>query len=212
VSLSHETMLDLMAYADGEADADVSARIEKLLVDDAEARDVLAAMTGPVAEVGAFVAREAEAHAMRSGADTIANAVMGTIAKAHVPTVSSLDAARGRREARGRTAVVIAAMVAIAAGVFFYVRSTGDDTSGVSPMASMGPSEAVPASASAEAHEPREPDGVVANAEPPEVTIKSTTSHDVSVLVVPAVEAAANANGNPASVIVWVGDNPGGKN
>jgi hypothetical protein len=52
----------------------------------------------------------------------------------------------------------------------------------------------------------------MANAEPPEVTIKSTTSHDVSVLVVPAVAAAANANGNPASVIVWVGDNPGGKN
>jgi hypothetical protein len=207
MSLSHETMLDLMAYADGEADAEVSARVEKLLVESAEARDVVAAMTGPVAEVGAFVAREADAHAVRAGADTIVDAVMEKVAKANV---SSLDAARARREERTRTAVVIAAMVAIAAGVFFYVRSTSDPTPGASlALSGMAPSEAVPPSVSS-SNEP--PEGVVANAEPPEVTIKSTTSHDVSVLVVPAVQAAANANGNPASVIVWVGDNPGGKN
>jgi hypothetical protein len=211
MSLSHETMLDLMAYTDGEADAEVSARVEKLLEESAEARDFVTVMTGAVAEVGAFVAREADAHAMRAGADTIANAVMDKIATANV---SSLDAARAKRDTTGRTTIVLGAILAIAAGVVLYVRSTGDSDTGVSPMASMGPSESVPLLAASSSGQPQEgaPEGVVANAEPPEVTIKSTTSHDVSVLVVPAVEAAANANGNPASVIVWVGDNPGGKN
>jgi hypothetical protein len=206
MSLSHKTMLDLMAYADGEADPEVAARIEKLLEVSAEARGVVAAMAGPVAAVGAFVAREADARATRAGADTIANAVMDKIAPADV---SSLDAARAKRDARGRTALAIGAIVAIAAGVLIYARNAGDPTPGDSPMASMAPSESVPLMASSPV-EP--PEGVVANAEPPEVTIKSTTSHDVSVLVVPAVEAAANANGSPASVIVWIGDNPGGKN
>jgi hypothetical protein len=212
MSLSHETMLDLMAYADGEADAEVTARVEKLVAESAEARDFVAAMVGAVAEVAAFVARESDAHAARAGADTIANAVMNAVSTAGpAANVASLDAARGRRDARGRAALIVAAMVAIAAGVFFYVRSTSDSGPSVSPMANIAPSEAVPASASAGGQEGG-PEGVMANAEPPEVTIKSTTSHDVSVLVVPAVQAAANANGNPASVIVWVGDNPGGKN
>jgi len=211
MSLSHETMLDLMAYADGETDAEVSARIEKLLDESAEARDVVAAMKGPVSAVGEHIAREAEARSVRAGGDSIADAVMAKIAPANV---TSLAAAREKRDGRGRTALVIGAIVAIAAGVVIYARSASDRAPGDSPMASMAPSESVPAQVtSPPAMSSAEPlEGVMANAEPPEVTIKSTTSHDVSVLVVPAVAAAANANGNPASVIVWVGDNPGGKN
>jgi hypothetical protein len=210
MSLSQETMLDLMAYADGELDESDVARVEKLLEESDEARRVLEGMTGELAAgVSEWVAHSQDERAAKAGADSIADAVMSR-AVAGGATVASLEDARKKREVRTRVAIAVAAIAAVAAAVFLYVGGDKGASLGepAAPVASGGPTptQIAPPPAPMPLPLPSEqsPEQVAAGGPPPEVTIESTTSHDVSVTVVPA---AANMNG-AASVIVWIGDDP----
>jgi len=78
MSLSHETLLELMSLADGELDGPDKERVERLLESDDEARQVVASLRGD--EVGAWLAETMDRRAGASGADGVADAVMASIA------------------------------------------------------------------------------------------------------------------------------------
>ena len=208
MKLSEETLLRLMAYADDELDAAERAEIEALLAKSEEARAVLAGMTG--SPVGEWVARSQEERAVAAAADSLAASVMAKVAQEGKP-LGDLEEARRRRELRGRVAMGLAAVAALAAGLFLYVRTDNAPTvpapSGPIASATQPPAQPAPLTSV----EPPIDTAVAANAanaEPPEVTVESTTSHDVSVFVIPET-AGATANLNTAaSVIVWIGDDP----
>ena len=213
MSLSSEKMMLLMALADGELDGDELAEAEALVVSNDEARAVVEAMRGPAsAAIGEWVASSQVERAIAGGAESIAGTVMQRIAAEAKPKVASLDAARDRRDARLKAAAFVVAVASLAAGVFFYV---GSDKvlppPGPAPIASGSPPAPVTV--------PMPSPSALASADPapaevpspgPEVTIESSTSHDVTVFTVPAsIGAAVNT---PGSVIVWIGDDkPQGK-
>ena len=205
MSLSHDQVLQLMAYADDELEGDERAAVEALIATDDDARCVVAAMSGSA--VNEWVARVHEERAVAAGADSIADAVMARVASdgGSSANVSSLAAMRERRARRMQTGGAIVAIAAIAAGVFFYVGSQPGPTHAPGgPLASMAPSEpdtAQPPAASAE----REQVAQAAGTGTVQVNDIDSPSHDVSVYEVPAAAAAANMN-SAASVIIWIGD------
>jgi anti-sigma-K factor RskA len=127
MSLSRETMLELMAYADGELDAADAARIEALIAKDEDARRVVESFGGSIDGDDTFAALltpSFEAAADAANVDAIADAVMTRIAgEAMQPKVASINAARAKRAARVRATFAIGAAFAIAASAFFIVRS-----------------------------------------------------------------------------------------
>jgi hypothetical protein len=213
MSLSHDQVLQLMAYADDELDGDERAAVEALLARDEDARGVVVAMSGSaVSAVGEWVARTHEDRAVAAGADSIADAVMARVAesatradgvRAEPRELSSLDAARERRARRMQTGGALIAIAAMAAGVLFYVGSQSGPTQATGgPLASMAPSEpetARPPTPSAD------PEQVAVGAGTVQVNEIDSPSHDVSVYEIPAAAAAANMN-SAASVIIWIGD------
>jgi len=78
MSLSHETLLELMSLADGELEGPDKERVERLLESDDEARRVVASLRGD--EVGVWLAETMDRRAGASGADGVADAVMASIA------------------------------------------------------------------------------------------------------------------------------------
>ncbi len=78
MSLSHETLLELMSLADGELEGSDKERVERLVASDDEARQIVASLRG--AEVGTWLAETMDQRAAASGADGIADAVMVAIA------------------------------------------------------------------------------------------------------------------------------------
>ena len=208
MSLSHEQVLQLMAYADDELEGDERAAVEALLATDDDARCVVAAMSGSA--VSEWVARAHEERAVAAGADSIADAVMARVASddgSHA-NVSSLDAMRERRARRMQAGGTIAAIAAIAAGVFFYVGSQSGPTHAPGgPLASMAPSEPETAQPPAPSAERVDPEQVAQASGTGTVQVNEidSPSHDVSVYEVPAAAAAANVN-SAASVIIWIGD------
>lgn len=224
MSLSSDKMMLLMALADGELDGDERAEAETLIATNDEARTVVDALRGPASEALAdWVATSQLEHADRAiaaGAESIAGTVMQRIADdaKRGANVSSLDAARKSRlarDARLKVSAFVVAVATLAAGVFFYVGSehAGPLAPPSAPVAS-APTPPAPVTV------PMPSPSALANADPsqtpdvpspgPEVTIESSTSHDVTVFHVPAsIGAAVNT---PGSVIVWIGDDkPQGK-
>ena len=208
MSLSHDQVLQLMAYADDELVGDERAAVEALIATDDDARCVVAAMRGSA--VSEWVARVHEERAVAAGADSIADAVMARVASdgGSSANVSSLDAMRERRARQMQTGGAIVAIAAIAAGVFFYMGSRSGPTHAPSgPLASMASSEAEavePPVASAEHVDPEQV-AQAAGTGTVQVNDIDSPSHDVSVYEVPAAAAAANMN-SAASVIIWIGD------
>jgi hypothetical protein len=214
VSLSAEQMTLIMALADDELDGDERAQAEELVATSADARKVYEAMSGPVVgAVGEWVATSQIDRAVAASADSITASVMAAIAN-EPPKVSSLDAARARRDARLKAAALVVAAASMAAGVFFFF-----GTDKVTPPP--GPAPVASNTAAPPVTVPMPSPSALATADPapsapdepsagPEVTVESTTSHDVSVFHVPAsIGAAVNT---PGSVIVWIGDDkPEGK-
>ncbi len=224
-SLSPDKMMLLMALADGELDGNERAEAEALVATNEEARRVVEALGGPVAEaLGDWVATSQVERAVAAGAESIAGTVMQRIAEDARPKVSSLDAARARRDARLKASAFVVAVASLAAGVFFYVGSE-KAIAPPAPIAS-APVGVSPVSPSAPVTVPMPSPSALATAEPlfnwgddpapgaagpgPEITVESTSSHDVSIFHVPAsIGAAMNT---PGSVIVWIGDDkPEGK-
>ncbi len=224
MSLSPDKTMLLMALADGELEGDERAEAETLVATNEEARSVVEALRGPASEALAdWVATsqlERADRAIAAGAESIAGTVMQRIADdaKRGANVSSLDAARRSRQARDarlKVSAVVVAVATLAAGVFFYVGSehAGPLAPPSAPVAS-APTPPAPVTV------PMPSPSALANADPsqapdvpspgPEVTIESSTSHDVTVFHVPAsIGAAVNT---PGSVIVWIGDDkPQGK-
>jgi hypothetical protein len=209
MSLPKETLIDLMALADGELEGDALEQAERLMAGSDEARLIVEAMRAP--GLGALLD---EVMTERAGAaDGIADAVMGKLAQAGQAGASEeggvvrlADArARGRRTGP-RTQLVAGALtaLALAAGVAIYVRSNQDSGDLHSPVASVG-NPAVdmqpPPSTLAQAARPRQ-DVEVDQVESP---------HDITVFSIPlggAAAAAANP-ANPSSVVIMIEDDPG---
>lgn len=213
MSLSHETVLELMSLADGELEGDDKDRVEKLVASSEEARQVLESMRR--AEVGAWLSATMDERAARGGADGIADAVMSAVEggrdsglqKASPPNGAMRDGvvsiARGRARKSSRLQMALsaaAAGLALAAAVALYVRAGSDPTADHAPVASVG----VPPVDSVAAQAP--PSGGV------EVNEIDAPSRGVSVFEIPVGAAAAVASPERASsVVVWVDDDPGSK-
>ena len=206
MSLSREAMLELMAYADGELDAEAHARVEELLRTSEEARGVLDAM-GTLGEV---VREGVEARAGESAvADGIADGVMEAIAR----ETNVADGGAGEnvvplaeaRRARGGMATAAIAVLALAAGALFLVRGKAP-----APVASEVPLEPTPSAiAVPSATEPEAPAPVAqAQAEETGVDLEEahSTRNKVNVFFVPSPSSPSAA----ASVVVWIDDRHGG--
>jgi hypothetical protein len=214
MSLSRETMTELMALADGELDGEARERAEKLAAGNPEARRVVDAMRSPV--LGVWLAEAMDPQ--MTAADGIADAVMGKIDAARrdagIEGVVRLSDARARRSGvtRGQVAAV-AGFLALAATIFLYMRNDREGTDSVAPVASavappaVAPSVEVqaapPASAMAQApHLPQGGQGV-------EVDEIDSPAHDVTVFEIPAGGMAAAASGGaPPSVVIMIEDEP----
>jgi len=183
VSLSRETMMDLMAFADGELEGEDRARVERLVAENSEARSVVDAMRSPA--IGEWL--EGEMAERAAAADGIAGAVM-----AKLP-------ARGPARGRSPVAVIsIGAALALAAGVALILRSRGESSESHAPVASVElPSVDTQVLPIVAAQRPTQ--GV-------EVDEVDSPSRGISVFEIPVPgAAAANANG-PSSVVIMIED------
>jgi hypothetical protein len=221
MSLSHDTVLEIMSLADGELEGDDKDRVERLVASSDEARQVLESLRR--AEVGTWLAESADQRSARSGADGIADAVMSTLEKSpkgaeakaaktmpsgsrHDAGVVSLASGRTRKSSRVQRAVSVgAAALALAAAVALYVRAGTDGTADHAPVASV----------SIPPVDFQVPSATVAQAQPAggvEVNEIDAPSRGVSVFEIPVGAAAAIASPpGPSSVVVWVDDDPGPK-
>jgi hypothetical protein len=213
MSLSLETMTELMALADGELEGEARERAEKLASESEEARRVVDAMRAPV--LGAWLAEGMEERT--AAADGIADAVIAKIDAARrdagIAGVVRLSDARARRSGvtRGQIAAV-AGFLALAATIFLYMHNDRDGADSVAPVASfvptaVAPSTEVPAAAPASAlaqapHVQQGGQGV-------EVDEIDSPAHDVTVFEIPAGGMAAAASGGaPPSVVIMIEDEP----
>jgi hypothetical protein len=204
MSLSHETMLELMSLADGELEGADKERVEGLVATNDEARRVVESLRG--AEVGDWLSGAMDERAVRGGADRIADEVMTAIARpSEASGVASLSEHRARRSSRvpvlGASA---AAVLALAAAAILYLHGGAPRPGEQAPVASVGTPHLdfqVPSAAVAQATGPQA--GAPAGVEVNEI---DAPSRGVSVFEIPGTAAAAVA-GSP-SVVVWVEDDP----
>jgi anti-sigma factor RsiW len=206
MSLPHDTMIDLMAYADGELEGDARARIEELVRTSDEARRVLDAM-GVLGEV---VREGVDARADAAAVDEIADEVIAKIERGEptvkgtriVVPIAKAQASRGR----GGVAAVVA-VLALAAAAFLVLRYGTP-----APVAENTPHELPPSlqpTAPSSTEAPSVPAPVVAEADEQGVDLEevSSTKNKVNVFFMPSGVSA----GAVASVVVWIDDRHGGK-
>jgi anti-sigma factor RsiW len=196
MSLSAETMLELMAYADGELEGDDLARIETLLASDPDAERVVSSMQ----TLGDCVRVTEGERRIPKIVDRIADDVM-----------SKIEAEKARRAVvplaprpiRVRNAIVagsISAAIAIAAGWAMFVRPADDLPTPVAVAPKVAP-KVVPTAAPVVT-----PDGTGVDLDQVE-----SPAGQVSVFYVPAVAAGGMADENVSSVVLWLGDDGKGK-
>jgi len=221
MSVSHETLLELMSLADGELEGPDKERLERFVASDDEARRLLATLRGD--EVGAWLAEAMDRHAAGAGADGVADAVMAAVAAASPASVAaasngaanataaaraggaSLAQARARRSRLQVVASAGAAVLALAAGVALTMRAGSAHLDEHAPVASVvAPPVDVEAPSSAMAQQ-----GAGGGVEVNEI---DAPSRGVSVFEIPVGAAAAVAKPSGASsVVIWVDDDPGSK-
>jgi hypothetical protein len=212
MSLTRETMLELMAFADGELEGEARDHAERLVARSDEARRVVEAMRLPLLGVWLSATMEEKA----SGADGVADAVMSKIdrarADAGIGGVVRLSDARARRSSgvtRGQLAV-LGGILVLAATILLYVRSDHDGTSVVSPVASVHFPTVVPRPGLPPV--PSAPGGLAQQqgaTQGVEVDEIDSPAHGVTVFEIPAGGMAAAAGaGNPSSVVIMIDDEP----
>jgi hypothetical protein len=218
MSLPHETVLELMALADGELQGEAKARAEKLVAESEEARQVVEAMRAP--DVGAWLGEALDPQL--SAADGIADAVMAKLAAEPVQeggSVVRLSDARARRASRVQVAVAaVGAALVLAAGVALYVRAGNKAADERAPVASSEvrsvdrePTPAMaPAMATATATATATAIAMTQQGARPsqgvEVDEIDSPSSDISVFEIPLGAAAAKAGGGPSSVVIMIDD------
>jgi anti-sigma factor RsiW len=217
MSLSHETLLELMSLADGELEGSDKERVERLVASDDEARQIVASLRG--AEVGTWLAETMDQRAAASGADGIADAVMAAVAAGSSSrasaapngvargAVAAIAPARARKSSRFQViAGGATAVLALAAAVAIYMRAGTGPLDEHAPVASVGvPPVDVEAPSSMAMTQQGAGGGV-------EVNEIDAPQRGVSVFEIPVGAAAAVATPTSASsVVVWVDDDPGSK-
>jgi hypothetical protein len=205
MSLSPETMLELMALADGELDGDAKLRAEKRVAEDEEARRALEAFRAP--HLATWLADSVDRRAGAAGADGIADAVMARIqapvrADGAVVRIAPVDAKRGSRLQFAVAAGIVGLMMAAAVALFARSREGAEETR--MPVASVGvPSvdyQPTPTSGGQQG-------GPVQGVEVDEI---DSPSRDISVFEIPLGSAAAAAGAaHPSSVVIWIDDDQG---
>jgi len=197
--LSSETMMKLMAYADGELEGKERLETEELLATDLDALRFVEQVSGCGNLVGEGF--EASSTAKTIAAFDIADAVMAKVGaeariskpelspKSLVPSsrISPIELARQKRAQRMKIGGGIAAALAIAAAVFVYARPSE------TPMAK-GPSTI-----------PNNPSQSASNGPGVDVNAVQTPGQNVSVFYLPS------ANELSTSVIIWVDESAGEK-
>ncbi len=203
MSLSHQTVLQLMAFADGELEGADRERVERLVAENDEARRIVETMRG--AEVGSWVGQTMMERA--AGADGIATAVMAKIGTDGVVSLADRRARKSPRTQRAQVVITAAtAALALAAGIAVYVHSGATGPDERAPVASVGipPVDFQAPSALAQQGAPAPAGGV-------EVNEIDAPSRGVSVFEIPAAAAAAVASpSRGSSVVVWVDEDPPG--
>lgn len=199
--LSSETMMKLMAYADGELDGKERLDTEELLATDLDALRFVEQIAGCGNLVGEGYAASATAKTV--AAFDIADAVMAKVKsesreskpevapKSLVPSsrISPIELARAKRAQRMKIGGGIAAALAIAAAVFVYAR----------------PSETPMAKGPSITNNPSQTDGYRSNGPGVDVNAVQTPGQNVSVFYLPS------ANELSTSVIIWVDESSGEK-
>jgi hypothetical protein len=198
MSLPPDTMLELMALADGELHGDARERAEKLVAQSDEARRIVEQLRSPA--LGSLLAEATSEQA--AGADGIADAVMARIErldrKDDAPGVVRLADVRARRGVPRPLLAGSLALLGVAAAVALYLRTSQEGPDVRSPVASVGRSSVdVQAPQAARPAEDVEIDQV-------------ESEHDITVFSIPLGGAAAAAiPGNPSSVVIMIEDDPG---
>jgi hypothetical protein len=200
MSLSQETLLELMALADGELEGEERARAEKLVAESDEARRTVEAMRSPA--VGEWLRDEVDEHA--AAADGIADAVMAKLEAA--PQVEGggvvrLADVRAKRSSRNQVVFAVAtAGLALAAGIALYIRAGHPGSDAQAPVASVG-------NPSVDLQLPP-----VAPSQGVEVDEVDSPSRGISVFEIPiGGGAAAAAAAGPSSVVIMIEDDQGAK-
>ncbi len=210
MSLSEQTMLDIMAYADGQLDSGSAKRIEKLIARDEEARNVLEAMQTLTDCIQIVEADRPQAHV---DVDAIVDSVMKTISTLPIP----VDEERPRRLLRAGTAGAVSFIIAIAAGWALFAppaQPTQEQVAAAeaaralqkAPVVATPATQASPPVAPAEAVAANEPAPIKPGGV--ELDHVESPSHEVSVFYVPAL--AVGEENASTSVVVWIGDNQRG--
>lgn len=204
MSLSHETLIELMSLADGELEGEAKLRAEKLVAESEEARRALEGFQAP--HVGMWLSESLERRAAAAGAGQIADAVMRELA-ADPPAASGvvsptrLEEARARKASKGRVFVAaVCAVAALAAGVAVFIRSGLGEHGDRMPVASVG----MP---SVDMQGP--PPGQAPPGSGVEVDEVDSPSRGISVFEIPLRDlgkASASAGHSPSSVVVWIDD------
>ena len=200
MSLSQETLLELMALADGELEGEDQARVERLVAESDEARLTVEAMRSPA--IGEWLRDEVDEHA--EAADGIADVVMARLQSAgegEAGGVVRLADVRARRASRVQVVVAVAtAGLALAAGIALYVRAGHSGSDGQAPVASVG-------TPSVDLQLPP-----VAPSQGVEVDEVDSPSRGISVFEISVAGGAAAANAaGPSSVVIMIEDDQGAK-
>ncbi len=215
MSLSRETMIELMALADGELAGEEKARAERAVAESGEARRIVEGFQStPVAD---WLRASLEERAGSAGG--IADAVMAKVVR-QGPKDSGApgrlaDANRARKRARVVASAAFAAL-ALAAGAAMVLppgdREAGESALPAPVVTSVAPPARVEQALSASATTQSAPSAV----QGVEVDEIDSPSRVVSVFEIPAGvrvkpgAAAANANA-PSSVVIMIEDDPGRK-
>jgi hypothetical protein len=139
MSLSSETMMRLMEYADGELAADGRAEIEALLLKDPDAARFVRDVAG-LGEITRAL-HEASPDAKRIASFDVADMVMAAVkeAKRDPPVakkvVSLADARAKRSNMAMRIGGGVVAVAALAASIFLFARPQGESPLGSGPYA-----------------------------------------------------------------------------
>lgn len=204
MSLPEETMLELMAYTDGELAGDDLARIEQLVRTNDEARRVVEAMGG----LGDLVREAIDTRWIEQHAAPIAAAVMVKLdAEPTVVKKRSRESERVRQLPIGRRVGAVAVgVLAMAAAAFLFVRAQ-EAKNGAGPTASAQPtaSQTVsPPQTLAQGSPTSSGSQAAPGTAGVDVEQVESPSHQVSVFYLPAADPAANSNAS--SVVVWIGE------
>ena len=219
MSLSRESVMRLMAFADGELEGEELAAAEKLAAESEEARRIVATLQA--ADVGKWL--EEAMDARLDAADGIADGVMAKLAAngASAPAEGARPANvikfGDERARKPRTAVMVGGFVgllaAAAAAVLFVQSQSGPQTlqGPVAIVQSVTP----PAPASVEPVDPAASSlsamAAAAANEGLGVSVDEIDSpaHDVTVFEIPASGiAAAAGQAAPSSVVIMISDEP----